>query len=126
MRVKIKGFENGRSYIITSNQRNIPLDMDVFFSKNNYVLVNYFDRFTYEEKRYKSSKRIFKKFLQLPFPITIVEIDVNHFFVGYINKYQDLNQDHWSNLYSCENGCCTCCGCKCNESYPYDDEEEEG
>jgi hypothetical protein len=116
MRVKIKGFENGKSYNITSEQNDIPLDMDVFFSKNNYVLVNYFDRFTNIEKRYGASKRAFKQFLQLPFAVTIVEMDNNDFFVEYINKSHNYEQDHWSN-YACENGCCSCCGCSCNDTH---------
>jgi hypothetical protein len=126
MRVKIKGFESGKSYNIYNEQKNVVLDMYVFFSKKNYVLVSYYNRDNVE-KKYAASKRYFKEFLRLPFPIIIEEMDNKDFFLEYYNRYDDYIQDDWSELYACENGCCSCCGCSCNDHlyYDYDYYEDE-
>lgn len=129
MRVKVKGFESGKSYnIYNGQQQNVSLDMYVFFSKKNYVLLSYYDRDDKVEKKYATSKRIFKEFLDLPFPIIIEEMNNKDFFSDYYNRYEDYTQgydDEYLDTLSC--GCCSCCGCSCDDHlyYDYDYEEDD-
>lgn len=125
MRVKVKGFEPGKSYEVFNEGKKTLLDMQVYFSKKNYVLIAYYDNLAGTEKKYKASKRQLKKFLRLTFPIRIQEIDSEYFFKDFYNKsdgYHYGDWEEWDDHYPC--GCCTCCGCSCDD-HLYDYEEDE-
>lgn len=126
MRVKVKGFEVGKCYAIISEDGKTEFSMKVYFGNKNYVKVSYFDSGIDEYKNYTTSKRYFKEFIKLPFPISNQEIDPYDFFLDYSNKVDYSYEEGGSSWpdYACENGCCACCGCSC--FYDADDEYDCG
>ena len=122
MRVKIKGFEPGRSYGVYS-QGNIEsaLLFSIFFSKRNFVYLEKFVEKLNKHKIYKISKRELKQILS-KHRIELEEYPIEDFFTKL--EYQDEDYyDYYclNDTYDC--GCCICCGCSCVEHE--EDEEPE-
>lgn len=115
MRVKIKGFKTNTCYSLVIRSPKTQV-LYVYFSGKNYVLFMYYDE-NNSPIKLKVAKKTFKELLRVPHSVQLVEMDPSSFFEEFyeIETRRGYQDSHWSNLYSCENGCCTCCGCSCYE-----------
>lgn len=102
MRVKVKGFEIGKSYEISAIDTNILLNIYVYFSKKNYVLMEVYDKEINSYRKTKVSKKFFKQFIDFPFSLNIIEINNWEFFDSYYNYIYNDNDcyyDYENNWY---------------------------